>query len=197
MFNVETGMFTKENGKMFIDWFDEEINTENQLNMVELDYVYFNLFEINKTEFQKVLEKCKEYSEITYEQHQELVDDDHSKKYIDINNNLFLSGAIEGVSFDSNKQLTIYGTNAHYTILRFDDKDATTDAYNLLWQGIVYNRYAVIGKAFVKRSRVVSTRWDDNQEMFITLKSRLFLKTIANEHQVQDFNDVMKGNSCY
>ena len=153
-------------------------------------------FELSNAGVEIVIRASMEFNEMSMDNYQNIVDDHKASQYIALDNNLFLSSAIEGVSIDNDKQLTIYGNNAHYTILKFKTKSEMMDAYRILWNGIVYNRYVVIGKSFVKRSRVVSTRWD-NPEMIVTLKSKMFLKTVANKEQVHDFNEVMKGESCY
>lgn len=153
-------------------------------------------FELSNAGVEIVIRASMEFNEMSMDNYQNIVDDHKASQYIEINNNLFLSSAIDGVSIDDDDHLTVYGSNAHYTVLEFKTKTDMMCAYRILWNGIVYKQYAVIGKAFVKRSKIVSTRWE-NPKMVITFKSRMFLKTVANKEQVHDFNEVMKGNSCY
>ena len=194
--DIKTGVFSKENAVLFENWLNLNIMKDYISYALDFGHKSYEISGLSNAGVEIVIRASMEFNEMSMDNYQNIVDDHKASQYIEIDNNLFLSSAIEGVSIDNDKQLSIYGNNAHYTILKFKTKSEMMDAYRILWNGIVYDRYVVIGKSFVKRSRVVSTRWD-NPEMIVTLKSRSFLKTVANKEQVHDFNEVMKGNSCY
>ena len=86
--NVDTGVFKRNVGTEFISWFDQEIGVEWEYNVMDEDYVSFNLMDLTFEEISRVVTKEKELKSFSFDEYENLLDDIKASQFIRINDDL-------------------------------------------------------------------------------------------------------------